>query len=44
MDLAATGDSVCTDQAFSDFLATIDDARDQGNVEPAARESRARQL
>jgi hypothetical protein len=39
MDLAATGDSARTDQAFSDFLATVDDARDRGSVEPAARDA-----
>jgi hypothetical protein len=43
MDFAATGDSARTDQAFSDFLTTIDSARGRGSVEQATRESRARQ-
>jgi hypothetical protein len=33
MDLDATGDAIRTDQAFHDFLATIEDARHRGEVD-----------
>ena len=33
MDLDATGDAMRTDQAFHDFLATVEDARHRGEVD-----------